>query len=168
MMFAHSRRGIFKIGPEALAIMRGYEQHAPTSTEAGGLLLGRYLRGGFDIVVDRVTVPMPGDERTRFGFFRAAETHQRLVDEAWSESGGTCCFLGDWHTHAEPHPTPSSVDLENWQRMLHEDIQDDEACFFVIVGQREVRVWEGNRRTGENTALAPPASRARMGIAPPA
>ncbi len=146
---------MLKIGPEAVAMMRSYEQHAPDSLEAGGFLMGRYLRGGFDIVVDRITVPMPGDERERFGFFRAQAAHQRELDEAWEKSGGTCCFLGDWHTHAEPSPTPSPIDLDNWQRMLREDIQDDEACFFVIVGQQELRAWEGNRRAGKIARLLP-------------
>lgn len=151
MIFSHSRSGAFKIGPDALATMRSYEQHAPDALEAGGLLMGRYLRGGYDIVVDEVTVPQPGDERSRFGFYRYAEGHQPLIDAAWESSGGTCCFLGDWHTHAEPNPTPSPVDVDNWRRMLREDVMDDEACFFVIVGLREIRVWEGNRRTGAIT-----------------
>lgn len=155
MIFSHSRNGVFKLGPDALATMRLYEQHAPESLEAGGLLLGRYLRGGYDIVVDRATVPMPGDERSRFGFYRAKEAHQREIELAWQASGGTCCCLGDWHTHPESRPKPSPVDLENWKRMLREDILDDEACFFVIVGQREVGVWEGDRRTGEIVRLAP-------------
>lgn len=153
MNFSHSRNGILKLGPAALAAMRSYEQHAPDATEAGGLLLGRRLLNGLDLVVDLVTVPMPGDERTRFGFYRAAESHQRAIDEAWTASGGTCCFLGDWHTHAEPDPTPSAVDIDNWRAMLRENIELGEACFFVIVGQQSIRTWEGNRRTGEIVRL---------------
>lgn len=155
MIFNHSRNGVIKIGPEALATMRSYEQHASDAPEAGGLLLGRYIRGGHNIVIDKVTEPMPGDERTRFTFFRAAESHQRAIDEAWEASGGTCCFIGDWHTHAEPVPSPSPTDIENWKRMLREDVRDDEACFFVIVGQRMIRVWEGNHRTGEIVCCLP-------------
>jgi integrative and conjugative element protein (TIGR02256 family) len=143
MNFTHSRRGVLKLGPEALATMQSYEQHAPDATEAGGFLLGRYLRDGHDLVVDMVTVPMPGDVRERYGFHRNSPGHQAEIDAAWIASGGTCVLLGNWHTHAEPHPTPSSVDLEDWRRVLITEIQPDEACFFVIVGQREIRVWEG-------------------------
>lgn len=158
MMFDHSRDGVFKIGAGALSTLRSYEQHAPTTLEAGGLLLGRYIRGGYDIVVDLVTEPQPGDERSRFGFFRGADTHGRLVTEAWERSGGTCNCLGDWHTHAEPSPIPSPIDIDNWKRMLREDIRDDEACFFVIVGTAEIRVWEGNHRTGRISRIEPGAS----------
>lgn len=31
---------------------------------------------------------------------------------------------------------------------MREDIVDDEACFHLIVGQREIRCWEGLRATG--------------------
>lgn len=143
MIFEHSRGGAFKIGDDARAVIRSYEQHAPEATEAGGLLLGRYIRDGWDIVVDRVTVPMPGDRRTRFGFFRAADAHNRVLHEAWESSGGTCCWLGDWHTHAEPDPTPSQVDLDNW-RAMRADAHHGSAVFAVIVGQRSIRVWDIN------------------------
>lgn len=155
LRFRHSRAGVLQIGEDALGAMLSFAQHAPDSLEAGGLLLGRLLRGGRDVVIDSVTVPMEGDERTRFTFFRTAEGHQRIIDEVWEASGGTTTFLGDWHTHAEPRPSPSGVDLENWVRMLREDKRDDEACFFLIVGQVEIVAWEGNHRTGEVRKLSP-------------
>ena len=147
MIFSHSRGGLLKIGPEALAIMQSYEQHARGSLEAGGFLLGRYLRRGYDLVVDEVTVPQPDDVRSRFGFERNAG-HQRFVDEAWNRTGGTCCWLGDWHTHAEPVPTPSRVDMNNW-RMQVSSARNGEAIFFVIVGQLEIAAWEGVAETQE-------------------
>lgn len=154
MIFVHSREGVLKLGPDAVTAMRRYEQHAPDALEAGGLLLGRYLRNAHDLVVDFVTEPMPGDERSRFGFYRAAEAHARATSDAWDRSGGTCVLLGDWHTHAEPDPTPSEVDLDNWRKMLRES-EPGEARFFVIVGQRSIRAWEGDTRTGEITPCIP-------------
>ena len=156
MLFAHTRRGSLKLGPEALAAFRSFEQHAPDALEAGGYLLGRYLRGGFDLVVDQVTVPFPGDERSRYGFSLLDAGHQRALEAAWKASGGTCCYLGHWHTHAEAYPTPSAIDLNDWHRRLRDPAETlpDEARFFVIVGTREIRVWEGNGRTGAITRAA--------------
>ena len=149
LTFEHSRSGRIKIGSEAISTMRAFAQHADDAHEAGGLMLGRYIHDGHDLVVDRVTTPKPSDTRSRFAFHREADEHQAEIDAAWKESGGTRVFLGDWHTHAEPDPTPSDIDRDNWRRMLREDIRDNEACFFVIVGQREIRCWEGDRATGE-------------------
>jgi integrative and conjugative element protein (TIGR02256 family) len=117
---------------------------ANDATEAGGVLLGRHLRDGNAIVVDAVTVPMDGDRRTRTRFHRAQRRHQAAIDAAWAASEGTCTYLGEWHTHPEPVPTPSLVDWADWRRRLRQD-RYTELLFFVIVGTAAVRVWEGRR-----------------------
>ena len=90
LIFARVGGGRFQIGPSALAVMRQYVQDAPEKAEAGGILLGRHILGTDDIIVDDVTVPMPGDRRSRFQFFRARRWHQEAINRAWQESSGTC------------------------------------------------------------------------------
>ncbi len=145
LTFARVRGGRLQIGPSALAVMHQYVQDAPEKAEAGGILLGRHILGTHDTIVDDVTVPMPGDRRGRFQFFRARRRHQEAIDRAWRESGGTCTYLGEWHTHPEVCPMPSLVDRLRWQQKLLRD-RFGEPIFFVIVGIAEVRVWEGRRR----------------------
>jgi len=151
LTFARSGGGRFQIGPAPLRIMRDYLQNSYRKTEAGGVLIGRHIADSRDIIVDDVTVPMRGDRRERFLFLRAQTPHQRVIDRAWRESGGTFVYLGEWHTHPEPAPTPSKVDRNNWRRKLKED-RFDRFVFFVIMGTREVRVWEGHER---GTSLLP-------------
>ena len=155
LTFHHSRNGRLKIGAEALAVMRSYEQHARASTEAGGLMFGRYIRDGYDLVIDVVTEPMLGDTRKRFEFWREDEGHLRRLEVLYEESHGTCVHLGNWHTHAEPSPTPSAVDLASWRAALRDEVKSNEAIFWVIVGQREVRVWEGDHDTGRIVECQP-------------
>jgi len=145
LIFARVGGGRFQIGPSALAVMRQYVQDAPEKAEAGGILLGRHILGTDDIIVDDVTVPMPGDRRSRFQFFRARRWHQEAINRAWQESSGTCAYLGEWHTHPERYPMLSLVDRLRWQQKLLRD-RFTEPIFFVIVGIAEVRVWEGYRR----------------------
>jgi len=145
LTFARVCGGRFQIGPSALTVMHQYVQDAPEKVEAGGILLGRHIVGTDDIIVDDVTVPMPGDRRSRFQFFRARRRHQEAIDRAWQESSGTCTYLGEWHTHPERCPIPSLVDRLRWQQKLLRD-RFTEPIFFVIVGIAEVRVWEGHRR----------------------
>jgi integrative and conjugative element protein (TIGR02256 family) len=116
----------------------------PERPEAGGVLLGRHLLGTSDILVDRVTEPLPGDQQSRFRFFRARRRHQMVIDRAWQESAGTQTYLGEWHTHPERVPAPSLSDRLGWHRKLLTDRFSD-VMFFVIMGTQETSVWEGRR-----------------------
>ncbi len=107
------------------------------------MLLGRHLRDGSAIIVDAVTTPMAGDRRGRTRFHRAQRRHQELIDQAWRDSDGTCTYLGEWHTHPEPVPTPSQIDWADWRRLRSD--RYTEPLFFVIVGTQEMCAWEGWR-----------------------
>lgn len=137
--------GKFKISAKALARMLRFIQDHPHKLEAGGVMLGRHILGSRDIIVDTVTIPRAHDRRTRFRFYRDQYAHQRIIDRVWRESGGTCTYLGEWHTHPEEDPLPSALDLREWQRKLREDIFTGEALYFVILGTKHLRVWEGHR-----------------------
>ena len=135
-----------KIDPAALDQMLRFQQLEAHQAEAGGVLLGRHILGGHDIVVDEVTSPMPEDVRTRQTFHRSKVGHQQVIDERWRSSEGTCLYLGEWHTHPEPSPLPSRVDLGDWCRRLLADRFTGDSLLFVIVGTQEVKAWEGFRR----------------------
>ncbi len=109
-------------------------------------MMGRYIATSNDVIVDAVTEPMPGDRRTRYSFYRAKRRHQAAIDAAWVASGHTCTYLGEWHTHPETHPTPSSIDTHDWNRRLLQD-QYCEELFFLIVGMQEVRLWAAKEIT---------------------
>ena len=108
------------------------------------MLLGRHLRDRSAFVVDTATTPLPGDRRSRTRFHHAQRRHQAIIDAAWRESEGTCIYLGEWHTHPEPVPTPSPLDVRDWKRRLHDD-HYTEPLFFVIIGTVGTSVWEGWR-----------------------
>ncbi len=144
LTFSRAGAGRFQLGPAAIMVMSCYVQDVPEKTEAGGVLLGRHLLGTSDVIVDCVTDPMGGDRRSRFRFFRARKPHQEAVDQAWRRSGGTCVYLGEWHTHPEPHPSPSHIDWKNWQLKLRHN-KFGSPLFFVIVGTATTSVWEGFR-----------------------
>ena len=143
-VFTRCGGGRFQIGVAALGKMLGHRQDQRDAAEAGGILLGRHIRDTADIVVDRVTSPLPGDRRARSRFVRARRLHQDEIDLAWRESGGTTTYLGEWHTHPESQPWPSLIDWLGWQRKLLID-RFTGVLFFIIVGASEIQVWEGHR-----------------------
>ena len=142
LLFKRPNGGRLKIAYQALQQMLAFRQLNPKDCEAGGVLLGRLLLDSHDIVVDEITVPMPGDKRSRFAFYRHKRGHQAIINRRWHESGGTCIYLGEWHTHPEPKPTPSGIDLADWQRKLKTDTFE-KSLHFLIIGTKEARMWVG-------------------------
>jgi integrative and conjugative element protein (TIGR02256 family) len=147
--------GFFHLTPTVVETLNQYVQDRPQKAEAGGVLIGRHIRGSTDIVVDEVTTPMPQDRRTRFRFFRSRKSHQSRVDEVWARSARTGTYLGEWHTHPERDPCPSSIDTAEWKRKLRGDTYSG-VLFFVIVGTEQCRVWEGTRRGSIARLMAAP------------
>lgn len=145
--------GVFSIGAIPMERMLKHRQDTKKKREAGGVLVGRHLLNGVDMIVDGVTEPLQDDKRSRFSFFRSQQKHQSALDLAWQVSEGTQTYLGEWHTHPEPAPVPSPTDFRDWRRKLREDVYTD-VLFFVIVGTESLCVWEGNR-DGDLTELEP-------------
>lgn len=151
--FRRADASVLVVGSEPLEAMGRYRQTHPGSLEAGGVLLGRYLAEAPHVIIDEITVPMKGDKRMPMSFHRGHEEHQRLIDQHWHSTRGTCVYLGEWHTHPEPDPTPSSIDLRDWRRRLRSDVFDAVSLFFLILGTKKLRAWEGIRQTDSITPL---------------
>ncbi|GAB3511226.1 hypothetical protein GCM10027341_50540 [Spirosoma knui] len=134
--------GKFKITSAVIHLMNTYAQLRPHQSEAGGILLGRFILETEDVVVDEVTVPVLSDWRHRTGFRRSNKPHQKILNDSWSSSDGTCNYLGEWHTHPEPIPSPSGRDLKSWKEQLIKGHQINKTLFFVIVGTQQITVWE--------------------------
>lgn len=104
--------GEILIEPSVVELIRGYCQQKSNMPESGGILLG-YRRGNhLHIVV--ATTPQPNDRRTRFRFYRRDPYHQEVAISQWDMSGNTLDYIGEWHTHPEPYPMPSSLDISEW------------------------------------------------------
>lgn len=152
LVFQRAGEGRFKVRTHALERMLAYRQDGRRKLEGGGLLLGRFILDSPDVVLDAVSTPMPGDLRERHRFVRS-QAHQRVVDAAWWASGGTRVYLGEWHTHPEPVPSPSDEDLGSWRRHLADPRIYGEALFFIVVGTRVLRAWEGVRSDGSTVKI---------------
>jgi integrative and conjugative element protein (TIGR02256 family) len=150
--FCRPAGGVVKIDVEALRPMRDYAQLTDDALEGGGVLIGRHLIDSNDVVVDKVTVPMRGDRRSRTSFHRARKLHQQVLDREWARSDHTSVYLGEWHTHPERTPSPSGIDMDDWRRRLRHDSVEEPFLVFFIVGQRDIRGWEGS---GSSFGISP-------------
>jgi len=127
---------LVEIGDQAFADMRRYRQTAPFAPEAGGVLLGARRGPHFEIV--ETTAPQRADLRARSSFVRTGSVHRKLARRQWKRSGQLHGYLGEWHTHAEPLPTPSLVDRLGWHALFK---QIRQPLIHLILGTVEARLW---------------------------
>jgi integrative and conjugative element protein (TIGR02256 family) len=92
-----------------------YRQNNIFKSEAGGILLGYRREDHLHVV--KATTPQPCDRRSLFRFFRRDNHHQRQATILWEATGETMDYVGEWHTHPERYPTPSTLDLIEWKKI---------------------------------------------------
>jgi integrative and conjugative element protein (TIGR02256 family) len=151
--FERTPSGLLCISPTVLNELEKYRQHNRSAPEAGGIILGRIFPTRGNVEVDAVTVPNSQDHGSRFRFTRARKPAQREIERAWVNSQGIQNYLGEWHTHPEDDPRPSSVDVDNWIRLARIAEFEQDALFFLIVGRVTIRAWEVKRGGGEARPL---------------
>ncbi len=113
---------------EVLTLLQSYVQTG-SRPEAGGILLG--YRRGVHLDVVAATVPAPQDVQSHWAFVRKDASHQQVAARWWEQSGGRVDYLGEWHTHPQTQPTPSSVDMREWGLL---ERRNPRPLLFLIVG----------------------------------
>ena len=122
---------------DTLAVFRQHIQREATDAEAGGLLLGTVH--GNHMLIKQATIPTIWDRRFRTLFERMPFGHQAIALARWNASNGTVRYLGEWHTHPENNPHPSSLDRSEWNRLAGLR-QDKRSLLTVIVGRDDLYV----------------------------
>lgn len=107
--------------------------------EVGGILLGRIFSS--HIVVDKATKPQLLDISNMFSFIRNPFGHQQSINKAWKSSQGTVNYLGEWHTHPELYPKPSTDDIQ-FIKETRSYKGVDYPTLMIIVGM-ETDLWLG-------------------------
>ena len=124
------------IEPSVWTRISEFRQDEWGKPEGGGILLG-YRRDAHLHIVE-ATTPQAKDRRSLFGFFRRDRFHQKVALQRWADSNETIDYLGEWHTHPELNPTPSRLDLVEWQKIYNGALP----MVFVILGVNDT-CWAG-------------------------
>lgn len=125
------------IGSQPMAVFSRYIQEGVDAKEAGGILLG-HVRGPHLEIIE-ATEPTFWDRRFRFLFERSSRRHHAIAKRRWADSGGLIRYIGEWHTHPQVYPRPSSTDVHEWQ-VLAADRTDGRALLALIVGYEDLYV----------------------------
>ncbi|MCW3794470.1 Mov34/MPN/PAD-1 family protein [Paenibacillus sp. LS1] len=142
-----------KIDSAAVALMLHFRQMESETPESGGIMMGRILEENSSPMIDEITVPMEGDIQSRTRFLRQAEHHQQIFTLKWEENEGRLFYLGEWHTHPERVPTPSSTDTKNWRKIFLSSNQSIDYLLFVIVGTECLKVWKVGKKPREKVKI---------------
>ncbi len=121
-----------ELANDALKFFRGHIQPFGQN-EAGGILLG-CVYSNASVLIEKVTTPDNSDKAGRRFFDRSRKRAQQVVEREWQESSGVRIYLGEWHTHSEPNPSPSSRDRTMIRNMLRQTKMHIDFLFLNIVG----------------------------------
>ena len=113
--------------------------------EVGGVLLG--CRRNLDLEIILATHPSKDDRSSKFRFERRSKHHQIVTTEMWKSSDKKIDWIGEWHTHPEKIPSPSSIDINSWRKLVK---RHGSGMAFVILGYEDV--WVG---TMEGASASP-------------
>jgi integrative and conjugative element protein (TIGR02256 family) len=118
------------LAPEVLrhfAKQRQTGRHAP---EVGGQLFASFEK--FRVRVTLATGPRKPDLRGRFSFQPDRSLENAEIKKRFA---GGLHFIGDWHTHPEPQPTPSALDLRSMADCFRRSKHSLAHFVMIIVGQ---------------------------------
>lgn len=109
-----------------------------TAKEVGGQLFGQFKNN--IVYVCCATRPRRFDRNGRF-FFNPSRWMERLEIKSKFRKG--LHYLGDWHTHPQTKPTPSSLDIQSMKDCYIQSVHELPYFAMVIVGQVEppVGLW---------------------------
>ncbi|PYE33906.1 integrative and conjugative element protein (TIGR02256 family) [Idiomarina fontislapidosi] len=122
-----------------IELWRTKRQLDRNANEAFGALIGSQSVSGNEVWLKECSIPQTMDYATRTSFSMCAPHHQTLVDSFYKRSNGELGYVGTWHTHPEPTPAPSSLDIADWHECTKRN--PDRRLVFVIVGQVHICIF---------------------------
>lgn len=118
------------IARQALQYVGRHRQSTPWAKEAGGQLFGTISAA--QVCVIEASGPYAGDERSRY-FYRSNPTAaQRAIEDSHKRG---MLYLGEWHTHAENHPSASGLDDDAMRRLISSSQLNSNSLLMMIVGR---------------------------------
>lgn len=120
------------IDDHVLETMARYKQLKIKQPESGGILLGQVREK--DVYILKVSMPTQFDEASRYSFDRNKKVAQIIIDYEFINSDRKTIYLGEWHTHPENIPSPSSQDKKMVKDQFIYNRLNEAFVLFIIMG----------------------------------
>lgn len=97
------------IAQEVINTLISHQQIKADSHEVAGVFVGEIYPEEHTIIIKKAIVTHE-ENGSRYNVNLDIKKLQRMIDQEWLKSGKTLLYLGEWHTHPEPFPSPSLTD----------------------------------------------------------
>ena len=124
---------IIRFDQKVINIFKRFIQDDENKPEAGGILMGYYI-DDYSFYISDLSTPSENDKSSRFNFLRSFIDAQKFIERFFKSSKGKKIYLGEWHTHPEKLPTPSSTDLQSFENQLKKNVLNSKYIFMIILG----------------------------------
>lgn len=123
--------GSLEFSPQVLAHFEAHGQRKLFAREAGGQLFASFEDPNVMKVLD-ITGPRPTDKRSMYSYKPDRIAERAEIKERFARG---LHFVGDWHTHRQRTPTPSSTDEHSIRELVRFSSHDLAGFVLVVVGQ---------------------------------
>lgn len=105
--------------------------------ETGGILFGKINTTRNIVTIEKIEA-VKSKKKYRFYYVRNNRKAQKLINNVWINSDGVINYIGEWHTHPNIAPIPSSTD----QATILEQTIEKKSDYFpftilLIIGKNE-------------------------------
>ncbi|WP_264524037.1 Mov34/MPN/PAD-1 family protein [Flavobacterium sp. N502536] len=128
-----------KISRNVLEDLKKFIQDDLQKPESGGILIGFYIEDNTYSITD-VSFPSSYDKSSRYNFTRSIKNAQNVLNQFFKESNGKKIYLGEWHTHPEDFPIPSSLDEKSILQQMTGNILNSQIIFMMIIGRKGIYI----------------------------
>lgn len=104
-------------------------EHYPK--EYGGLFVGRYVNDNKEVLIEETVLPKKF-RSSAFSFERGVEGLRKLLRDFFEQSP-SLIYVGEWHTHPDGMPIPSSTDSSALRTIAaHEEVSIENPILLII------------------------------------
>ncbi len=139
----------------ALEIIESFKQFKKTDPESGGILIGQIKEA--EVYIMKATTPNKFDKASRYSFECNKDAAQVIIDFEFINSGKKSIYIGEWHTHPENTPTPSTTDKTMIKTQFTHNKLNEPFIFLLIQGLEELYIglYNGKKIEKVNMILLP-------------
>lgn len=130
----NSSKLVVYITKEAIDTLVAHQQINEDSPEAAGVFIGEIYLEEHTIIIRKAITTYEKNNASKYHVNLDIKKLQKMIDKEWIESGRTFLYLGEWHTHPEPLPSPSLTDYLTFSGNYYRSAFEQNLLLYAIIG----------------------------------